>query len=233
MPPFRGMTSIEPTSSRPEDNILVLQGKQPSEKFDSHYADFGNSVGRLSAQFGSPKTTIIKSLLENTCEYRARYEIEKPSFNSNQKFDSYFTIKHEFQKNKFVQRLCLALKQRGLQTCISTEEKHAVGVFDVMITNAPYLVKISGKNGLKIVIEWEVVFFLFLDSTGAISVGSHYCRACQSTARPSHTHKQKGRRALPDKVACRINRKGCSDIIWTRSAKDSRSLLQGLFCQGV
>lgn len=118
--------------------------------------DFILKIEEIAQTSSKPKTSIIKNIVENTCEYRARYEIDAPFSHMDQKFDSYFKIKHEFQKNKFVQRLCLTLKQRGLQTSIATEEKHAaVGVFDVLITNAPYLVKISDKNGLKIVIEWK------------------------------------------------------------------------------
>jgi hypothetical protein len=138
------------------DTQTTLHPAVSGSDFEVSLDRFKSQIDELVQRFGKPKTSVIKSVIENACEYRARYEIEAPITNVSQKFDSYFRIKHEFQKNRFVQRLCLELKQRGLQTFISTEEKHAVGIFDVLITNAPYLIRISDKSGLKkIVIEWK------------------------------------------------------------------------------
>lgn len=146
---------VEALRSDTFPKISVEKSTPATSTFEPSLEAFMSRIDEIAQTFNKPTTSVIKSIIENTCEYRARYEIEVPYPNTNQKFDSYFKLKHEFQKNKFVQRLCLALKQRGLQTCISTEEKHAVGVFDVLITNAPYLVKIWDKNGLKLVVEWK------------------------------------------------------------------------------
>jgi hypothetical protein len=127
-----------------------------NETFGFSLNVFKAMVDDLSCQYEKPKTSVIKILMENTCEYRSKHELLKPySQYKAQKFDSYFAIKHEFGKCRFVQRLGFALKQHGLQACISTEKKHTVGVFDVLITTTRSLVTISHKDGLKIVVEWK------------------------------------------------------------------------------
>ena len=112
-------------------------------------------VDELSKLFGTPQTTIIKSLIDNPCEYSARHQIESPSYSSNQKFDPYFSTKHDFEKNRFVQRLSATLRQHGVQAFVTTEQRHIVGVFDVLISNSKFFLTISNKAGKKIVVEWK------------------------------------------------------------------------------
>jgi hypothetical protein len=148
-----GERSVE----RAEESSISGNGSQSSDAFEKHLSAFLKDIEELSARFGTPKTSIIKSIIDTTCEYRSRYEIENGYHNEpSQKFDSYFTIKHEFQKNRFVQRLMLSMRLHGLKAWISTEDKHIVGVFDVLITNSKFLVTISDKKGSKkIVVEWK------------------------------------------------------------------------------
>jgi hypothetical protein len=89
-------------------------------------------------------------------EYELRHDTDSQEFESGQKFDAYFAIKHEFEKNIFVQRLSAELRRQGISALISTEEKHFVGVFDVIIINGRYSLTMSiNKNGNKIIVEWK------------------------------------------------------------------------------
>lgn len=119
------------------------------------YTEFKSAISEISKKFNIRETTIIKSLIDNTCDHRARNEIESPKYVSAHKFDSYFRMKHDFEKNRFVQLLALELRHQGLQASISIEGKGVVGVYDVLIANGKSLVSISDKGGKKIVVEWK------------------------------------------------------------------------------
>lgn len=140
---------------RPPEAPPRVQGPQ-SKDFASSIDSFMSLIDELSLRYSRSKTSMIKNLIDNTCDYRTRYEIQSSTYhNSEQKFDSYFTLKHEFEKNRFVQTLCSKLRDRGLQACITTEEKHPVGVFDVLITNNKFLLMVSNRKGKNIVVEWK------------------------------------------------------------------------------
>jgi|GEM_PF-6986495 len=118
------------------------------------YSEFRGMIEDISRKFHTRQTTVIKSLIENTCEYRARHEIATPRYYSQQKFDKYFTIKHDFIKNKFVQNLSFALRLNGISACIATEEKSIPGVYDVLIRNEQGIITIRNeKNGKRICVE--------------------------------------------------------------------------------
>ncbi len=123
-------------------------------EFDQAYEEFKNTLAKLSEKFQRTETSVIKSLLENICEYRVKYLLEHGNNGSNSKFDRYFSIKHEFIKNKLLQKLTGALRRQGIKTCIATEEKNYVGIFDIVIHNKQMLISIKdNKLNRRIIVE--------------------------------------------------------------------------------
>ena len=150
------MDSNLKTTTEPNVKELQLTLSPKHEMFQASYDQFLTFVSKLALEFGTPRTTIIKTLIDNPCLVRAHREVRHPKFTSDQKFDSYFSLKHEFGRNKFVQRLVLALGQLGITATITTESKNVAGVFDVLIINGKYLLSVSDKAGKKkIIIEWK------------------------------------------------------------------------------
>jgi hypothetical protein len=110
------------------------------------------SANGLAYQGKLRVSTVMKILADHECERLIIHLLRNPDVENN-KFDRYYSEKHEFCKRKLVERLKNKLEGMGRRVSISTEMKSDTGRYDLIIVSGQQI-KILDENGKeKIVIE--------------------------------------------------------------------------------
>src|SRR5574341_759814 len=136
------------------DENKLSQHEIESLLFQDIYQQFKNIVGELSTKYKRTPTFVIKTVMENSCDFSAKFLIEHGNYNSNDRFDRYFATKHEFAKNLLIQKLIKALRDLAIKAYVETEHKNEVGIFDTVIQNSGNIIFIEhGSQSKKIIVE--------------------------------------------------------------------------------
>ncbi len=110
------------------------------------------TMNGLSYQSKPKVSTVMKILADYECERLISHLLRNPDCENN-KFDRYYSQKHEFYKTKLIDRLKNVLAEMGKSVLIATEKRVDTGRYDVTIISNGNVIKIEDGNGKEVVIE--------------------------------------------------------------------------------
>ena len=121
---------------------------------------FDETLEALVGISGASKPKIQKIVGETVCEKYA-WALITGRRRIQQRFDPYYSEKHELAKHKLIQRLCSELQRVGKRVAVKNEAATDFGKFDVLIVESNP-VRILSHGDFEIVVEIKTGFSLNL-----------------------------------------------------------------------
>jgi hypothetical protein len=132
----------------------------------SAYEELMTKINELALRYnymvtGKLRTvSVLKLLTSNVCEERIRHNLEAKEVDSDEVFDSIYAERSSFATNVIIDVLKSALIREGFKVGIVTEQKSAVGRYDIVIEAGNPCVVYSNGPAKRIRIEVKASFGL-------------------------------------------------------------------------